>query len=839
MWSPEYRQAIQTAVSSELGRNVSKYSIRMLPIEEIRIDSEVRSEKYYIANKWISYANQPSTFAFRITCSTNETCIEVADIIRHHPKVFTSSLEVFYSLQTHRIEKRSVEIKLQHMQHSKLFSKMLRKFPNEDTIYLPVADLKNIELDVSSNVIATEITDENFFVISDETVKVARQLEELMEVEEVGSSDLTRDMWNAVFWRAKNARPDITTKIMNDIYAQNDGHLRDALKRAMNNSNSEIADSERSSASGSNARGALSPSESAILFEDLRTIWSSLKASGSWVFVCPDRNNSHAGPMSVNEEQSQLRSLLMDARQVSTWDGEKFVVKPFQLTKISLAAFRGATTSTTVIANIQMKVGRTTSELRTRINVPDKSATEGEIPGQAESAKQISLIETFARNEILRISETLSEIKAKLTGSEALVQQNFAVLSAADSKNDAQLTNFSVNIQDQLSEISGNLLRSDTARQQFADLARNFSQAESRLTLLEFSARRKFANISDDKALMDVFKVETADERDSNAGRNRGGFLVFAQGPSLWKMSGEDIGETKELSNVSGEHNVAIAVDCVNHHLYWTIEQTGIRRSGYDGSDNRLVVTKADLRYGLAVDFVSGNLFWIEGRAILVAKMSHLEAGHQTIISHAEINYHSALAVHPSRGSIYWSHSSSTIETASMDGSNRQVLITEVHTNSLALDFEANDLYWAVYETGNIECISLNGGGKRIVSAQGSAGKRSLRISLSGGRVYWTSYQLTKINKIRRNLRLTHSWTSVRETYTVNSITKSGSAMKQHSLPTEGSGSLVGIAFVPEQCPILSNACAVSNGGCSFICLPLPGNNKKCVCPDGNSSCTS
>ncbi|OWA54718.1 hypothetical protein BV898_19119 [Hypsibius exemplaris] len=153
-----------------------------------------------------------------------------------------------------------------------------------------------------------------------------------------------------------------------------------------------------------------------------------------------------------------------------------------------------------------------------------------------------------------------------------------------------------------------------------------------------------------------------------------------------------------------------------------------------------------------------------------------------------------------------------------MDGSNRQVLVTGVFARSLTLDYEANDLYWPDHDKGYIECISLNGGGKRIVSAQGSAGTDSAGISLSGGRVYWTSYSSTG---------------------TVNSITKSGSAMKQHSLPAGRSGYLVAIVFVPEQCPKLSNACAVSNGGCPFICLPLPGNNKKCVCPDGNSSCTS
>ncbi|OQV13541.1 putative Low-density lipoprotein receptor-related protein 1B [Hypsibius exemplaris] len=154
-----------------------------------------------------------------------------------------------------------------------------------------------------------------------------------------------------------------------------------------------------------------------------------------------------------------------------------------------------------------------------------------------------------------------------------------------------------------------------------------------------------------------------------------------------------------------------------------------------------------------------------------------------------------------------------------MDGSNRQVLVTGVSPHSLALDYEANNLYWADYNRNKIEFISLNGGGKRIVFDQENAGD-SEGISLSGGRVYWTSCLST-------------------DTSSVNSITKSGTSVKQHSLPAGRNGYLRGIVFVPEQCPKLNNACAVSNGECPFICLPLPGNNKKCVCPDENSSCTS
>ncbi|OQV19430.1 hypothetical protein BV898_06544 [Hypsibius exemplaris] len=146
-----------------------------------------------------------------------------------------------------------------------------------------------------------------------------------------------------------------------------------------------------------------------------------------------------------------------------------------------------------------------------------------------------------------------------------------------------------------------------------------------------------------------------------------------------------------------------------------------------------------EIKNGLAVDFVAGNMFWVQGDEILIAKMSHLEAGHKTIISDLSFYYINTLAVHPSRGLIYWATFTS-IETVSMDGNTRCVLVNRAAARSLALDYEANDLYWADDYTGNIECVSLNGGAKRIVSARGEAGAICCGISLSGGRVYWTSY---------------------------------------------------------------------------------------------------
>ncbi|OWA50469.1 hypothetical protein BV898_14983 [Hypsibius exemplaris] len=44
---------------------------------------------------------------------------------------------------------------------------------------------------------------------------------------------------------------------------------------------------------------------------------------------------------------------------------------------------------------------------------------------------------------------------------------------------------------------------------------------------------------------------------------------------------------------------------------------------------------------------------------------------------------------------LYWSHSSNSIKAAAVDGRDRQVLVTGISAGVLAVDYEADELYWA------------------------------------------------------------------------------------------------------------------------------------------------
>ncbi|OQV15413.1 putative Fibroblast growth factor receptor-like protein 2 [Hypsibius exemplaris] len=298
-------------------------------------------------------------------------------------------------------------------------------------------------------------------------------------------------------------------------------------------------------------------------------------------------------------------------------------------------------------------------------------------------------------------------------------------------------------------------------------------------------------------------------------------FLAFTQSQNVWRipLANESVG-TQLLSNISADGG-SIVADCAEHKLYWNSMADGIRRSRYDGSDNQLVLPQKEIYLGLAIDFISRNIFWRKGNSLFVARLKDLPSGQLTVMTDSRLTVDSALAVHPARGMIYWSGSTgangrSTIQATSMNGSNDAVLVEGVWVLSLTIDFETDRLYWADHGTGNLESVSLDGGLRRIY-AQGANGKQVYGITSSKSRIFWTSLR----------------------TNSVNSVTKTGLNFKRHNLPPERHGVIFGIALAAFQCPAITNACAIANGGCPFICLPLPGGVKRCVCPEGNDTCHS
>ncbi|XP_055329213.1 uncharacterized protein LOC129581931 [Paramacrobiotus metropolitanus] len=311
MWDDEYEEFIREAVSKRLGYWIPKESVRVLPIEQIRIDAlGFAPSKYEIVNNWVSYAAQPSTFEFRFSCINKETCDGLADQVKENPQLFVYDLEISYSLINVRSACRIIQVKAEHVQAGRLFSQLKKQVPDTDVVYMTADDLTQMTLEIATNVMATEVVDDEF-IGQDQSLTITNILESLMQMKPESSASFQEQMWNSVFWQEENTRPDRVTSTLNEFYDKSDDQMKAKIR-------DELAKSQSSSSSGG---GSVSVGIPLVV-----------GTSASMNLAFADSNS-----FASEYEKEQFIATMVEASSKSHWSGERFTVKPMQLVRTNIA----------------------------------------------------------------------------------------------------------------------------------------------------------------------------------------------------------------------------------------------------------------------------------------------------------------------------------------------------------------------------------------------------------------------------------------------------------------------------------------------------------------------
>ncbi|XP_055328828.1 uncharacterized protein LOC129581650 isoform X2 [Paramacrobiotus metropolitanus] len=338
MWDEEYEEFVREAVSRRLGQRVPKESIRVLPIEQIRIDAlGFAPSNYEIVNNWVSYAAQPSTFDFRFSCINMEVCEILAQQVKKNPQLFVYDLEVSYSLITVRAARRIVQVKAEHVQAGRLFSQLQQQVPNTSVVYMKADDLTQMTLEIATNVMATEVVDDEF-IGQDQSITITNILESLLQMKPESSASFQAQMWDSVFWKDENTRPDRVTSTLNEFYEKSDDERKDRMKEV-------LAQSQTSSSSGGGST-------------TLGVLGVSVQASMQMAF-----NDSSS--FASDYEQEQFIATMTEASGKSQWSGERFIVKPMQLVRTNIARLQNSAT----VTSVQVRVARSAAQLTSRINL--------------------------------------------------------------------------------------------------------------------------------------------------------------------------------------------------------------------------------------------------------------------------------------------------------------------------------------------------------------------------------------------------------------------------------------------------------------------------------------
>uniref|UniRef100_H3BGS9 Prolow-density lipoprotein receptor-related protein 1 n=1 Tax=Latimeria chalumnae TaxID=7897 RepID=H3BGS9_LATCH len=253
--------------------------------------------------------------------------------------------------------------------------------------------------------------------------------------------------------------------------------------------------------------------------------------------------------------------------------------------------------------------------------------------------------------------------------------------------------------------------------------------------------------------------------------------------------------------------------DALEHRIYWSDVRTqSIKRAFINGTGVETVVS-ADLpnAHGLAVDWVSRNLFWTSYDAnkkqINVAR---LDGSFKNAVIQGLDKPH-CLVVHPLKGKLYWTDGDN-ISIANTDGSNRSVLFSnQKGPVGLSTDYAESKLYWISSGNGTINRCNLDGSGLEVIETMKGKLTKATALAIMGDKLWWAdqaSEQMGTCNK--------KDGTDVQ-------VLRNSTTLVMH------------MKIYNEEIHEGTNPCSVNNGECSQLCLPTSETTRACMCTAGYS----
>lgn len=226
--------------------------------------------------------------------------------------------------------------------------------------------------------------------------------------------------------------------------------------------------------------------------------------------------------------------------------------------------------------------------------------------------------------------------------------------------------------------------------------------------------------------------------------RYDGPYLIATQGMSFARLPTSPGRQGELLFVLNNNLPVGIAFDCLKGSLYYTdLIDKAISKAGLNSTHDTTIVSGLSSPEGLAIDWISRNIYWTDSlkKTIQVSRLNGSFV--KTLISDGLTNPR-GIALHPGLGKMYftdWNRAAPKIEMANMDGTNRQVLVSEGIglPNMLAIDYTTNELCWTDAGAKRIECIDLYGSKRRLVHTFTTG--YPFDLAVVDNYIFWTDWE--------------------------------------------------------------------------------------------------
>jgi hypothetical protein len=240
LWERELPSAVVRRLK-EMSLDVREDQVHPLPFYQARIiwnNHEQQLQGVQIAAAWINNLQQQSVYTFRMVTNNNATCQLLVDTLATSPHDIFDSLQLQFTVSAAKIDSKQLTISSTHIMSSQLAAS-LKNLPGADgdTRYLSSNDYNQMLLQISNQVVATEVVSGDY-VDADDELSLKDTVNSMIDAQRVDVGSFDERMWNSTFWNPLDARPDQVTKEMNKYFMFNQTDNRWYLTQSSSSSSS-------------------------------------------------------------------------------------------------------------------------------------------------------------------------------------------------------------------------------------------------------------------------------------------------------------------------------------------------------------------------------------------------------------------------------------------------------------------------------------------------------------------------------------------------------------------------------------------------------------------------
>jgi hypothetical protein len=336
MWNDKVQIEVVKYLNEIVGQEIKYDKVAVIPLEKVILTSNTPASDYTLSPVWTNY-DKSKTLRLSLSCSEQKICDELANEMRSNPEQF-DHFKLLYSLSSQTSQTKQATITIDSVTSGTLVSTLLQKFEDKKEIFLTANDEKKMLSETATNIRMDTFDDSE--IASPETESdILITLKDMLVTSKITIKVEDDKKWDSVFWNDDNYRPDKSTKTLNAIINKMDTET----KRKLTDMFPKTGNSDPTS-------------------------WADVGRISSVISKKMATDSDSNGQLLIVKEDAE--KLLQESKNYVQWNGEKFVPKPIQLSRINLDKFRDQQS----FQNKNVRVRYTTAELSAPIKIMEQAA---------------------------------------------------------------------------------------------------------------------------------------------------------------------------------------------------------------------------------------------------------------------------------------------------------------------------------------------------------------------------------------------------------------------------------------------------------------------------------